>query len=254
MGMNSTNVITTPEEAVDQFIGEQFTEWAMGYLAKHMAEDQSLAKISSNQWKPEKIRKFMIQEFMAAEAFLGSKESDPGFLRFAIANLSESDDPTAESALEILEKRRQEELSGHFPDRELWIRLLKALGASEEEITNATPKEPTRTYIAELSDIYSNSEWQTAAGAFASHERALSHEYEAIIKMLRANTSLSDKDMEVLIIHTDQQSQRFMAASHIIDKIVFDPENKQMVWDGIKRQMDIRQEFLADLVKYLETN
>ncbi len=258
MGMNefntSTNIVTNPDEAVEQFIGEQFVEWALGFVTHQMTTDPGLMKMGEKQWKPEKIKKFMIQEFLAAEAFLGSKEGDPGFLRFAIANLSESDDPSAESALEILEKRRHDELNSHFPDRELWIRLLKGLGATDEELANAQSKEPTRNYIAELSDVYSNSEWQTAVGAFASHERALMEEYKAIIKMLKANTAVSDKDLEVLIIHTDPQGKHFLESGHILDKIVFDTENKQLVWDGVKKQAEIRREFLSGLIKFLESN
>ena len=37
----------------------------------------------------------------------------------------------------------------------------------------------------------------------------------------------------------------------ILDKIVFDLEGKQLVWAGIQKQLDIHQEFLIGLSKYL---
>src|ERR1043166_3678621 len=104
----NANVISNPQEAVEQFVGEQFIEWLMEYIPHEMKTWPVIERIQASKPKPEKIKKFMLQRFLAAEAYLGQREGDPGFLRFAIANLSESDDPEAESALQILEEKRHE--------------------------------------------------------------------------------------------------------------------------------------------------
>ena len=251
--------VSNPEQAVAGFVGGQFIAWVMDYIPHEMKTWPAIAKIITIQTRPEKIKKFMLQRFLAAEAFLGTRGGDPGFLRFAIANLSESDDSSAESALETLEKIRQEELSGHRIEkgvvqtvhRELWLRLLRALGVTDEEIQRAEPKEVTRNYIADLSDVYSNSQWQTAVGAFAAHERAEPEEYEAVLKLLKANTALTAKDLEILKVHISDTSY-VISTGRILDKIVFDSETKQLVWDGIKRQLEIRKEFLDGIIKYLD--
>jgi hypothetical protein len=246
-----TNI--TPKQAVQEYIGEQFTEWLTRYIPQEMQNWPIIAKIKAAKPKLEKIKKFMLQIFLINEAFLGGREGDPGFLRFAIANLSESDDPVAENALEILEQRRTDELMGHKVEkgivhtvaREQWIRLLKSLGATDEEIEHAEPKEHTRNYIAELSEVYSTAEWQTAMGALAASDLVSTEEEKILIEFLKANSSLSEKDLEVLHVQKNP--------SHILDKIVFDPETKDLVWQGIERQLEIRKEFLTGLDKYLES-
>jgi len=262
--MNESNdnisQVGNPQQAVAEFVGEQFIAWLMAYIPHEMKAWPVVNRLGSIQTSTDKIKKFMLQRFLAAEAFIGTREGDPGFLRFAIANLSESDDSSAESALETLEKIRQEELAGHKMEkgivqtvhRELWLRLLRALGATDEEIDRAEPKDSTRNYIAELSDIYSSSEWQTAVGAFAGHERAEPEEYAAILKMLKANTALTDKELEILRLHIGSDTSYIISTGHILDKIVFDRENKQLVWDGIERQLEVRKEFLEGIAKYLE--
>lgn len=254
------NTVSNPEQAIEQFVGEQFIEWLMDYVADSVKNWPETKQIAASTPKPEKIRKFMLQRFVAAEAFLGGRDGDPGFLGFAIANLSESNDPIAEGALEILERKRQEELTASTPvagivqtaHRKLWVKLLHALGATDEEIHRAEAKEVTRNYIAELSDVYSASEWQTAMGAFAAHERSIPEEYEAILAMLKANTSITDADAEILLWHMGVDHKYVISAAHILDKIVFDKEGKQLVWDGVNRQLMIRKEFYGGLLKYLE--
>lgn len=250
------------EQAIDQFMGEQFIEWLLNYISAEVKSWPELAAIRAAHPKVEKIRKFILQRFLAAEAFLGGREGDPGFLGFAIGNLSESDDPSAESALEILEKKRQEELSGgkavssipYSAHRELWIKLLHSLGITDEEIKRAEPKEATRSYTSELSDVYSNSEWQTAAGAFAAHERCVPEEYSAVSEMLKSNTQVTDHDLEILHWHQGSDHKYAINTAHVLDKIVFDKENKLLVWEGVKRQLDARKNFYAALAKYLEAN
>lgn len=250
------------KNALDQLVGEQFIDWLLNYIASEVNGWPELSAIKAAQPKIEKIKKFMLQGFLAAEAFLGGREGDPGFIGFAIANLSESDDPLAESALEILEKTRQEELSGSnkttvsvpfSAHKELWIKLLRAVGLSDEEIKRAEPKEPTRNYVAELSDIYSNSEWQTAVGAFTAHERSLPEEYLAISEMLKRSTEVTDAEMEILHWNKGSDSKYVLNTAHTLDKIVFDMENKLLVWEGVQRQLEARREFYAHLAKYFES-
>lgn len=240
-----------PEQALEEFLGEQFIEWLQNFVATAVRGWPELAAIRGSKPKIEKIRKFMLQRFLAAEAFLGSS-GDPGFLGFALANLSESDDPQAESALEILEKKRQSELTGKIrPD---WIVLLRALGISDEDIKRTEPKEPTRNYIAELSDIYSNSDWQTAMGAFAGHEMALPEEYQALLEMLTKNSEASVQDAAILKSRQEAVDYKYpVNSAQVLDKIVFDQENKNLVWDGVKRQLAARHDFYKGLLKYLES-
>lgn len=242
----SFNTITSPAEAVDQFVGEQFIEWAMQYLAEETKAWEPLAALASGTFKPEKIRKFLLQRFVAEEVFSGMREGDPGFLGFAIANLSEVGDPMAENALELLNQRRQ-----NLAGKELWGRLLKAMQATDEEISRAEPKEGTREYVAELSDLYSTGEWQSVVGAVAAYERIRALEAQVLITFLKNNTSLNDKDWEILSGYASGNSEAALAAGHILDKAVLDSESKQLVWEGIKRQADASREFLSNIMKYL---
>ncbi|HEX9503453.1 MAG TPA: hypothetical protein VF974_04000 [Patescibacteria group bacterium] len=255
---HNVNTINTPQQALEEYMGEQFIEWLGHYIPNEMQTWPIMGKIQSAHPKPEKVRKFAIQMFLAAEAFMGSRDGDPGFLRFAIANLSESDDPQAESALEILEKRRTDELVGHKVERgivqtakrDLWLRLLKALEISQEEIDRAEPKEPTRNYIAELSDVFSTLEWETAVGAFAALERSIAEEYKVFMELLKHNATVTEKDLEILT-NSINTSQYVVTTSHVLDKAVFDRETKDLVWQGVTRQLEIQKDFLNDLEKYL---
>ncbi len=246
---DNTNPVNNPEQAVKEFVGEQFIEWLMNYITDEIGKWPVIHELNSLHTKLEKIKKFMLQRFLAQQAVVGRLDGDPGFLRFAIANLSESDDPTAESALEILEQKRQEELI--MPTEQLWYRLLQSLGASIEEIQRVEAKEPTRNYTAELSEIYSSSDWQTAVGAFAAHERAMMVESQAILAMLQHNSKLTHQDLEIISTHADSKGGYTANANHVLDKIVFDHETKLLVWDGVNRQLTARQEFLNGLAKYL---
>ena len=256
--IHNTNTISTPQQALEEYMGEQFIEWLGHYIPHEMQSWPIMDKIRMARPKSEKVRKFALQMFLASQAFLGSRDGDPGFLRFAIANLSESDDPQAESALEILEKRRTDELIGHKVEhgivqtakRDLWIRLLKALEIPQEEIDRAEPKEPTRNYIAELSDVFSTLEWETAVGAFAALESSIAEEYKVFIELLKNNTQVSEKDLEILSTLVSS-SQYVVTTSHVLDKVVFDRQTKDLVWQGVTRQLEIQKDFLNDLEKYL---
>jgi hypothetical protein len=247
---DNINPVNNPEQAVAEFVGEQFIEWLMNYITVEIGKWPAIKLINSIRTKPEKIKKFMLQRFLAAQAFSGERDDSPGFLRFAIANLSESNDPAAESALGILEKKHEEGLAGQ--NAQLWQRLLLALGAVSEEIQRTEPKEPTRNYTAELSEVYSSSDWQTAMGAFAAYERAVMVEYQAILKLLKNNTGLTDKDLEIIFVFAGSTSDYPANANHVLDKIVFDHETKLLIWGGVRRLLSAQLEFLNGLVRYLE--
>ncbi len=241
------NAITNPEQAIEQFSGEQFIEWLMSYIPEEMGRWVALSELKTDPAKPEKLRKFMLQRFLAAEALVGQKEGEPGFLGFAIANLSEVPDPLAEGALDILNQRR--ELNNN---RDSWLKLLAALQISPEEANRTEPKEAVRHYIAELSDLYSNSEWQVVAGAWAAYERIWGEESKVLLDLLSRNTPIATKDLEVLSAASQARSESGLSAGHILDKAVFDNESKDLVWQGVSRQMEASLALLAGLQKYLQ--
>lgn len=257
---NNIKPVSTPQEAISQFMGEQYMEWLMDYISNTVKSWNSLKVISQAKPKPEKLKKFMMQRYLAAEAFAGGKEGDPGFLGFAIANLSEAPDPAAESALELLEKKRKEEIlgassgaeQGSSQHKDLWMKLLNAVGLSDEEIKRAEPKEPTRNYIAELSDVYSTAEWQTTMAAFAAHERIVPDEYGAILSMLQNNLALTAQDTEILTWHTKADAKYVIETNHILEQVAVDEEGKHLIFDGVQRQLEARAPFYEALAKYLQ--
>ncbi|MGE5297864.1 MAG: iron-containing redox enzyme family protein [Acidobacteriaceae bacterium] len=246
--------LASPEEAVANFIGEHFLEWLLDYVTERVKIWPELAEIRASQPKLEKLRKYAVQRYIAAEAFLGGREGDPGFLGFAIANLSESPDPMAENALGILEQKRQEEMGkgSESKHQQLWVKFLKSLGITDEEISHAEPKEMTRRYISDLSEVYSTSEWQTAMGAFLAHERAIPEEYAAISEMIKKNTAVSADALAVFSWHIGMDVKYVINTQHMLEKIVVDPESKQLVLEGILSQLSTRQEFYRGLMKYLK--
>lgn len=251
---------TTPQEAVDSFIGEQFTDWLLSFIAAEVSSWPQVVYLQTSRPKIEKLKKFLLQAFLSDEAFIGGRAGDPGFLRFAISNLSEISDPLAESALNILETRRSQEMEGYrvekdiiqTKNRELWLKLFKVLGLSHEEVNNSEPKEYTRNYVAELSDILSNAEWQEVVGAFAVFQRAIPLEYRAIINLLKNSLALSDADLEVLLKRVNLASRYEAEGIHILEKVAFDQESKALVWEGARKHLRLRHDFYAGLVKYLE--
>jgi hypothetical protein len=73
-----------------------------------------------------------------------------------------------------------------------------------------------------------------------------------MLNLLKKTTTLSDKDLQVLIDQVATADQHISKISRTLDKIVFDHEAKELVWQGVERQLQIRQEFLDGLAKYLE--
>ncbi|MGE5392310.1 MAG: hypothetical protein ACM3NH_01010, partial [Candidatus Saccharibacteria bacterium] len=202
--IEDTKQLMTPEEATENLFGEQYVEWMLNTAVRTVRAWPEMESMRTATPKIEKIRKFLIQRFIAAEAFLGGKEGDPGFLGFAIGNLSEVSDPLAESALEELEKLRDKVSRSSSGERESWVKLLKAVGVTADEIQRAEPKEPARTYIAELSDVYSNSDWQTAIGSFEAQLQCMKPENEALLALIRNNTGLPEAQVEAMLPKAEQ--------------------------------------------------
>lgn len=256
---NSIQPVTKPEEAIAQFVSEQYIDWLMDYIEREVKSWPSLQQIAQAQPKPEKIKKFVLQRYLAAEAFVGGRDGDPGFLGFAVANLSEASDPIAEHALELIEKKRKEEMQGPNAStqlgqnmhQELWHRLLHSVGVSDEELKRAEVKEPTRNYISELSDIYSNAEWQATMAAFATHEKLVPYEYAAVIEMLKTNAQLDASQLEILTMHNKGDAKYVIETNHILERAAVDQESKDYIYQGVSKQLETRREYYEALAKYL---
>ncbi|MBI2607369.1 MAG: hypothetical protein HYW51_00920 [Candidatus Doudnabacteria bacterium] len=246
----SNKKLLTTQEAVDELVGEQFVEWLFEFIVHELQTWPPLEKISSGKFKQEKIRKFMIQRYLDSKAVWGGTGEDPGFLGFVIANLSESDDPTAETALSAIEVRYEEEK--HGLSRELWENLMKELGVGAEELKLSEPKESGRNYVSDLSELYSASEWQTAAGALAAYQIMNLEESRALVQLLKNNTQVSDPGLQALKISAEQDNKTVINPAKILEKIVFDKENKQLVWNGVWRHLDARKLYCEKIMKYLE--
>ncbi|HTL39449.1 MAG TPA: hypothetical protein VL306_01415, partial [Methylomirabilota bacterium] len=105
-----------------------------------------------------------------------------------------------------------------------------------------------RNYIADLSEIFSNSEWQTALGAMAAYEKSVAEEYKIIQSLLKKNTLVSAKDTEIL---SQSEHDSSFEIGKVLEKIVFDPTNKELIWDGAQKQLQARAALLEGLTKYL---
>ncbi len=126
------STIQSPAEAVGQLLGEQFIEWLAEYVRHHVLSWPAVKKLQTMVLAPDKLKKILLQRLLALKAFSGQSEGDPGFLGFAIANLSESDDPQAESALEILENPELGEKI--FVSAKSWENFFEALAISPSDI------------------------------------------------------------------------------------------------------------------------
>ena len=63
------------------------------------------------------------------------------------------------------------------------------------------------------------------------------------MQQMLVKLGLNHKDLEIL--NTENNS------SMILEKVTFDLESKELVWQGVMRQLEIRKEFLTYLEKYL---
>jgi pyrroloquinoline quinone (PQQ) biosynthesis protein C len=249
---DATNLtsVTNPQQALQEFSGAQFVAWVSDYVSHQVATWPVLAKIVATAPDPQKLRKFLAQVFLAQQAMWSEKDTEPGFLKFAIANLSESDDPSAEPALEILNHKFNAETAALT--RNLWLRLFQSLGLAPEELLRLEPKEATRNYISELSEVYSNFEWQTGLGALVAYWLIVPMEFQAISDLSAGLMNTTDKDWEVVKSFTHYQTQAQTLAHELLEKLSFDPDGRQLIWEGVLRQLSAEQEFLDHIGKYLD--
>ncbi|MDP4001072.1 MAG: hypothetical protein Q8P83_02425 [bacterium] len=248
--LNNKKLITTPDEAVDEFMGEQFIEWLSKYITHELEQWPQLKMIATAEFRPEKIKKFLVQKYLDSKAVWGSQGGDPGFLGFAIANLSESNDPAAETALSVIEQKYEEEKQGLSLN--LWLKLFKELDTSVDELNSTEPKEPTRNYVSEFSDLYSTSEWQIVAGAMATYQIMKIEESKALLSLLQNNAKISNSGLEILKLSATDDDKMIIKPVKILEKIVFDKESKQQIWNGAKKQLEARKHYYEKLIKYLE--
>lgn len=256
---NSLTSITTPQQAVEDLSGEQFLAWVFDYIGQQIGSLPMIRALGKVPTKPEKLRKFLLQIYLAQQSMWGSTETEPGFLKFVLANLSESADPSAENALGILEQIRaggpvlvHEKTPNPSHLAESWQRLFQSLNITAEELSHIEPKEHTRIYIAELSDIYSNSDWQTAVAAFATQWVIIPHEFQAIWGLVQTLENFDESAFEVIKFLANRTAYVHNLMSGLLEEVSFDQENKQLVWDGVERALSAEEEFLSDLNKYLE--
>jgi pyrroloquinoline quinone (PQQ) biosynthesis protein C len=254
MAEDSLKVIQNQDQAVAEYTGERFFDWLWQEVTTIFAQSHELSNILSEHSKQERFKKFLLQRYLSEMAFYGKQEGDPGFLSFVHANLSESNDPLAESALSQVSQRMTSTDKhlvaktglSYSHHKELWLRLFKALQMPEEEIHHAEPKEACRSFIAETSDILSNSAWQTALGYLVSLEAARTAENSALAGLIGLNLGVSEQDLEIL-----RRSDRVFCMN-LLEKVSFDIESKELVWQGVLKQMEIRKNFLNGLGLYLK--
>lgn len=248
-------VIQNQAQAVKEYTGEQFCQWLWQEISNHIAQSLELGGLLAEHSRQERFKKFLLQRYLAEQALYGKQEGDPGFLGFVHANLSESNDPLAEAALsQVLERMNSTDkhssakigLSFEY-HRDLWLKLFKALHMPDEEIRHAEPKEACRNFIAELADVLSNSAWQTALGALVSLEAARSAENAALADLISLNLGVSEQDLEIL-----RRNDKIFSI-RLLEKISFDQENKELVWQGAVKQEEIRGNFLNALARYLKS-
>jgi len=245
-----TTVVSTPSDAVEQFVGDQFIDWLMDFITHEVQNWSEIQQIIDSEYRAEKIKKFMLQKYLEAKALWGGKENDPGFLGFAIANLSEVSDPTAERVLELIEQRNTEEKKGLSEN--LWIKFLKKLGLSQEEIDNTEPKEPTRIYVSALSEVYSSFDWKIAIGAFVAYQRIIMLEAKALLEVLKNNLDFSNSDLEIFRAYSEENKKLVINPRALLAQIVVDKESKEMVMEGVIKQLSARKSYYEKVMKYLE--
>jgi pyrroloquinoline quinone (PQQ) biosynthesis protein C len=242
--------VITPTDAVEQFVGEQFIDWLLDYITYEVKIWPGTTGLADSQYKRERLQKFMRQRYLDAKAVWGGQENDPGFLEFIIANLSEVSDPAAERALTMIEDQEAQEKNGL--SREPWLKLLGKLGISVEDAENTEPKEATRNYISILSDVYSSQEWQTAVGALVAYQKVIALESEVILGILKSSFDLTDSDMEILRALASENKKYILNPSRLLSQLVVDQENKELVMQGVYKQLEARKSYYEKLMKYLE--
>ena len=239
--------ITTPEQAIQEFSGSQFVVWLCDSVTSQVQVWPVLKKLADKEPDLPKFRKFLLQVYLSERAMWDGADGEPGFLRFAIANLSESDEPAAEHGLEALQSNfGAEDLSA------AWTRLFEGLEMPPEDLKRVEPKEITRNYIAELSEVYSNSEWQEAVGAFVALQVAAPFKFEAILRLAK-QLSLNEKNLEALKTLSARQNKSRQLAYELMEKISFSEVYKYLIWQGATTALAAEEEFLNQASRYLES-
>jgi len=247
---NNLTSVTNSDQAIQEFVGGQFIVWLVDYIIHEVGRWPVMAKIENAKAEGQKLRKFLTQLFLVQQAMWSEKDSEPGFLKFALANLSESSDPAAEPAVAVLESRFSVKSGDEL--RVLWVSLFQVLGLTAEELMRLEPKEATRNYIAELSELYSSSEWPTGLGALVCYWTLIGPKFKAIRQLCCKLENYSVKDFEIINSLAVYETQGLTLAHELLEKLSFDHENKYLIWDGVQRHLSLEQEFLNHTVKYLD--
>lgn len=234
--------------AARPLLGDQFVDWLAGHARQTMQRWPVSKDLNDASVRLEKLRKFLAQLHLAEEVFWGTASQDPGLLGFTIANLSESDDPSSETALELLEKiqEQSEERAQKFFNRLAGV--LAELELPAEELKKIEPKEPVRNFFSELSDFCSNSSWQTALGTIVGYEYSILEENKLISALL--SNSGAQTDFQKNIERTSTEHLPIPPFS-LLEKITFDEENKTLVLTGVEKQLQARRRLYDSLSKNL---
>lgn len=244
--------VASPEDALAQFVGEQYIEWLTEYFDHEVASWDTLGLIAQATPKLDKIKKFFGQRYMLDQIFFGGRDSDPGFLGFAVSNLSESPEPLAEHVLDIVNHRRQADNPAAAGQRkDLWLKLLQGIGLGEDDVRRIEPKEAARTYASELSDLYSNAEWQSVLAAFFAHEKLVQAEFESLTELLRVNVTDGPLNVEALAGKVKQDNKYLVDARYMLERAAVDDESKNLIFHGFERQLAARKDYYTATAKYL---
>ena len=242
----SLTSITTPEQAIREFSGGQFVIWLCEEVTNQVQAWPILRSLAEKEPGPAKFRKFLLQVYLSERAMWDGADGEPGFLRFAIANLSESDEPAAEHGLEALQSNfAAEDLSAS------WARLFESLEMPTADLKRVEPQEITRNYIAELSELYSNSVWQEAVGAFVALQVVAPFKFDAILKLAKG-LGLNEKVLEVLKVLASRKIGSRQLAYELLEKISFSEPFKELIWQGATKALEAEEEFLNQASHYLE--
>jgi len=243
---SNLTTISTPEQAVEELVGDQFVTWLIDYTRHQVGAWEGLAAMPTTEVTIPKLRRFLLQVFAAERAMWENSDDSPGFLKFAIANLSECNDPTAEPGLEVLRANLTIDTWSAS-----WAKMFTALGLNPGDFAKIEPKEATRNYIAELSEVYSTGEWQEALAAFAAQWMIMPYKFGVVYSLAQRVEEVNPKDLEVLKILSSQETKSRQLSFELLEKLSFSQATKDMVWQGVSRTLAIEQEFFGSVSKYL---
>jgi hypothetical protein len=245
---SNLTTISTPEQAVEELVGDQFVTWLIDYTRHQVGAWEELTALPQTEVTVPKLRRFLLQVFAAERAMWQNSDDSPGFLKFAIANLSECNDPAAEFGLDVLQTNLTIDTWSAS-----WPKLFTALGLNPGDFAKIEPKEATRNYIAELSEVYSTAEWQEAVAAFAAQWMIMPYKFGVIYTLAQRAEGVEVKDLEVLKVLSTQETKSRQLSFELLEKLSFSQATKDMVWQGVSRTLEIEKEFFRSASKYLQT-